>query len=239
MNLLFLIAKAVNLIGDILVVDLGVGQLHKLRLQLCKAVVDVAQGFIVIHTEDSGDVILQGGKERFLPTQCIVDGGDHHVLDVAFQHRPGVAEQAGILQATNASPDDGSLAPVVPMDPAEYLSAAPADDHLSETMVAAEGSVLPVRAGVDDTPPDQLFLHLHENFTRDNGLMAVFNVVLRDKSVVFDPRFREEVSGVCFLQKGIADVLLISQDVVNVAGMPFFPACSVSDYEEIQDRLPT
>lgn len=129
----------------------------------------------------------------------------------------------------DTSPDDGSLALIVPIDSAEHLAAVSADDHLREAMVAAEGSVLPIRTGVNYMPPDQFFLHLYENFTRDNGLMAVFHVVLWDKAVVLDSRFCEKVSGVCFLQMGIADVLLISQHVVNVAGMPFFLAYSVLD----------
>jgi hypothetical protein len=37
-------------------------------------------------------------------------------------------------------------------------------------VVAAECSGLSVRAGVDDTAADKLLLHLHENFTRDDGL---------------------------------------------------------------------
>jgi len=35
-----------------------------------------------------------------------------------------------------------------------------------------------------------------ENFTRDNGFMAVLNIVLRVKAVILDPLFREEVDGI-------------------------------------------
>jgi hypothetical protein len=56
------------------------------------------------------------------------------------------------------------------MHPAKNLTAFAADDYLSKDMVAAKGSGLAVRACVYNTAADKLFLHLHENFTRDNSL---------------------------------------------------------------------
>jgi hypothetical protein len=66
----------------------------------------------------------------------------------------------------------------------------------------------------------QLLLHLHENLTRDNGFVAVFHVILRDDSLVFDARFCEEIGGVGFLQKGVPDVFFVSQNLTDVAGVP-------------------
>ena len=66
-------------------------------------------------------------------------------------------------------------------------------------MNAAEGPVLTVRAGVDDAALDEFLLHLHEYFTRDDGLMAVFHIILWDDAVVLYSSLCEEVSGVCFL----------------------------------------
>ena len=66
-------------------------------------------------------------------------------------------------------------------------------------MNAAEGPVLTVRAGVDDAALDELFLHLHEYFTRDNGFVAIFYIILRYNAVVLYSSLCEEVSGVCFL----------------------------------------
>jgi hypothetical protein len=37
-------------------------------------------------------------------------------------------------------------------------------------VIAAKGSGLSIRAGVDDSSADKFLLHLHENFTRDNSL---------------------------------------------------------------------
>ena len=106
------------------------------------------------------------------------------------------------------------LATVIPVYPTEHLAAVTTDNHLSETVVAAESSVFPIRAGVDNSAADKLLLHLHENFTRDDGFMAVFNIVLWNKAVIFNPLFRKEVNGIGFLQQSITDVFLISQNLV-------------------------
>jgi len=56
------------------------------------------------------------------------------------------------------------------MHPAKNLAAVAADNYLSKAVIAAEGSGLSVRTGVDNASADKLFLHLHEYFTRNNGL---------------------------------------------------------------------
>ena len=52
---------------------------------------------------------------------------------------------------------------------------------------------------MDAATADKFLLHLHEAFARDDCLMAVFDVVLRNKSVVLDSLFRKEVDGVGLL----------------------------------------
>jgi hypothetical protein len=81
---------------------------------------------------------------------------------------------------------DGLLTSVVPMHPAKNLATFAANDYLSEDVVAAEGSGLSVRTGMDNSAADKLFLHLHENFMRDNGLMVIFYIVLRNNAVVLN-----------------------------------------------------
>lgn len=71
-------------------------------------------------------------KEGVLVAQCLVDGGDKYLLDVAFRDRAGVAEQAGVFQATDAAPDDGFLPTVVPVNPAKYLATVTEYNHLGE-----------------------------------------------------------------------------------------------------------
>ena len=85
------------------------------------------------------------------------------------------------------------------MNPSEHLAAATTDNHVRETVDAAEGPVLTVRAGVDDAALDEFLLHLHKYFTRNDGLMAVFHILLWYDAVVLYSSLCEEVSGVCFL----------------------------------------
>ncbi|MPM36341.1 hypothetical protein SDC9_82936 [bioreactor metagenome] len=66
-------------------------------------------------------------------------------------------------------------------------------------MNAAEGPVLTARAGVDDAALDEFLLHPHENFTRDNGLVAVFHIILRNDTMVSYSSFSKEIGRICFL----------------------------------------
>ena len=121
------------------------------------------------------------------------------MLDCAFKYCASIAEQTGVLQPTNAAPDDGFLSSVVPMYSAKNLTAFATDDYLSKAVVAAESSGLTVRAGVDDSAADKFLLHLHEDFTRDGGFMAVFYIILGNDAVILDSLFREEIDRICFL----------------------------------------
>ena len=95
------------------------------------------------------------------------------------------------------------------MHPAKNLAAFAADDYLSKHVVAAESSGLSVRACVHNTAADKLFLHLHENFTRDDGFMAVFYIVLRNDAVVLNTLLCKKIDCVGFLQKSVSSVLFI------------------------------
>ena len=108
------------------------------------------------------------------------------------------------------------------MDPSKHLTTSTTDNHVRKTVGTTEGPVLTVRAGVDDTALDEFLLYPHEYFTRDNGLVAVFHIILWDDTVVLYSRLCEEVSSVGFLQQGISDILFISQNLIDIAGMPFF-----------------
>lgn len=115
------------------------------------------------------------------------------------------------------------------MDSAEHLTAVSANNYLGKAMGAAEAALVSILAGMNAATSDQLFLHLHENLAWDDSLMAVFHIVLRNEAVVFDSLFREEINGIGFLQKGVADVLLVAKNRVNVTCMPFFLSGSIQD----------
>ena len=77
----------------------------------------------------------------------------------------------------------GPFTTIVPVNPAEYLAAFATDDYLSKAVVTTEAAILPIWVGVDDAAADQFLLHLHENFTRDDGFMAVLYIILRNDTI--------------------------------------------------------
>ena len=56
--------------------------------------------------------------------------------------------------------------------------------------------------------------------------MVAFYIVLRHKTVVLDSGFVQKVCGVGFLEQGIADVFLVSENLVDGAGSPFRFPCT-------------
>ena len=62
--------------------------------------------------------------------------------------------------------------------------------------------------------------------TKFTGRMFTFHIVLRHEAVVLNSGFIQEVGGVSLLEKSITDVFLISENLVDGAGMPLSFACS-------------
>ena len=115
------------------------------------------------------------------------------------------------------------------MDSLENLTAVAADDDLRKAMIAAEGSLFAALPRVDTASPDHLFLHLHEDFFWNNGIVVVLDIVLRHITVVLNSLLRQEVFRVGLLKKCIADIFFIPQYLVNVAGVPFFSSSAVQN----------
>lgn len=74
---------------------------------------------------------------------------------------------------------------------------------------------------MDDSPADKLGLHLHEQLFRNDGFVVVLDVVLRNDAIVLDALLRQEVRGVGLLKQGVAHVLLVAENLVDGAGVPF------------------
>ena len=66
---------------------------------------------------------------------------------------------SGWLQSTDAAPDDGFAATVVPVDSAEHFTTLTANNNLSEAVVAAVTALFAIGAGLDYSPAYQFFLH--------------------------------------------------------------------------------
>lgn len=112
------------------------------------------------------------------------------------------------------------------MEPVEHFSALAADNHLGEAMVAAVTSLFVVGAGFAHSSTDKLFLDLRVDILWNNRFVIAFHIVLGHDAIILDSGLIEEVRGVCFLEKSVADVFLVSENFIDGAGMPFRVTCS-------------
>lgn len=94
-------------------------------------------------------------------------------------------------------------------------------------MVAAITSFFAVGTGFYHSPADQFFLYLQINVFRNNGFVAAFYIVLRNKPITFNSGLVKKVGGVGLLKQGITDVFLVSENFVDGACVPFFPPAPV------------
>ena len=67
--------------------------------------------------------------------------------------------------------------------------------------------------------------------------MVTFYIVLRDETVVLDSGFIQKVCCVGFLEQGIADVFLISQDLVDGVCVPPFSSCTGKNTVTLQSSV--
>ena len=67
---------------------------------------------------------------------------------------------SGWLQSTDAAPDYGFVAAIVPVNFAEHFTAFAANDNLRKAVVAAVGALFAIGTGFDYSPADQFFLYL-------------------------------------------------------------------------------
>ena len=70
---------------------------------------------------------------------------------------------------------------------------------------------------------------LPANVSRNDGLMVVLYIILRDNAVVLRPGLVQEIGGIGFLQESVADVFLIAENLVDGAGPPFCFASAGED----------
>lgn len=136
---------------------------------------------------------------------------------------------SGRFQSAKAAPDDGFAAAIVPVDSAEHFTSFAANDNLSKAVVAAIGALFTIGACLDHSPAYQLFLYPQENVLRNNCFMVAFYIVLWNDAIVLDFGLVQEVCGISFLEQGIADVFLVSEDFVDVASPPFCFASAGED----------
>ena len=223
-GLFLLVAEPKNLVSDGIIVLLVVGLLDELLLQLLQPCLNAVRREGVGADHGFCDVCLQLFQEDLTLGQDLVDGLDRDLLQQELVHCPVLTGHFCVrdFQAADAAPDDGFAAMVVPVDAPVKLSAFAAENHLGEAVIAGEAAFLAGRADMYHSPADKLSLYLHEQVFRNDGLVIVLDIVLRHCAVVLDALLRQEVSGVGLLKQGISHVLLVPENLVDGAGVPFF-----------------
>ncbi len=93
-------------------------------------------------------------------------------------------------------------------------------------MVATVTSFLCIGTGLNHSPAYQLFLYSHVDFFWNNRLVVAFNIILRNDSGVLNSGLVKKVSSVSLLEKGITDVFLVAENLVDGACMPSWFTCA-------------
>lgn len=228
LGFLLLVAEPENLISDGVVILFVVGFLDELLLQLREPFLNAVRREGIGADYGFGDVCLQLLQKDLTLGQNLINGLERDLLQQELVDRAVLAGHLcmGDFQAADAAPDDGFAAVVVPVDAPVKLATLAAENNLGKTVIAGEAALFPGRARVNDAPADKLGLHLHEQLLRNDCLVIVLDVVLRDCAIVLDALLRQEVRGVGLLQQCVAHVLLVSKNLVDSAGVPHRFACA-------------
>ena len=120
------------------------------------------------------------------------------------------------------------------------LVAVSAENHLCKAVIVGEAAFLAGRADMNYQTADKLCLHLHEELFRNDRLVIALHIVLRDGAVVLDPLLCQKVCGIGFLKQGVAHVLLVAENLVDGAGVPFCLASAGEDtisHEPVGDLI--
>lgn len=118
---------------------------------------------------------------------------------------------------------------IIPVDAPIKFTAVSAVNHLCKAVIAREAAFLACRADVYYPSADKFCLHLHEELLWNDRFMVAFDVVLRNGAVVLDPLFRQEICGIGLLKQGVTHVLLVTENLVDGAGVPFCLASAGED----------
>ena len=119
-----------DLVGNLVVAFFVIGFFEKLFLESLQSFVDTISGILLSASDHLCDVLLElrliGGliaKER-------VNRLNYHILQYRLIDGSCVAFLPGWLQSTDAAPDDGFAATIIPVDSAEHFTAFAANDNL-------------------------------------------------------------------------------------------------------------
>lgn len=131
-----------------------------------------------------------------------------------------------MLNPGAASPYIWPFSSIIPIDAPVNIPTLGACANAAQSVLAGIDSFSFTTIAIHIRSSKKFFLHLGEQVSRNNRLLASSNVVLWNRAIILNSRFFNKVCGDCFLQKSIAYVLLILKNTLNCTKMPFvfFPA---------------
>ena len=148
-----------DLVGNLVVGLFVIGLFEKFFLELLQSFVNAISGILLNASDHLCDVLLELRLVGGLIAKERVDGLNYHILQYRLIDGSCVAFLPGWLQSTDAAPDDGFAAAIVPVDSAEHFATFAANDNLRKAVVAAVGALFAIGTGFDHSPAYQLFLH--------------------------------------------------------------------------------
>ena len=188
-----------DLVGNLIIGLFVIGFFEKLFLELLQSFVDAISGILLSASDHLCNVLLELRLVGGLIAKERVDSLNYHILQYRLIDSSCVAFLPGRLQPTDAAPDDGLAASIVPVNSAEHFATFAANDNLRKAVVAAVGALFTIGTGFDHSPAYQLFLHLQENVLRNDCFVVAFHIVLWHDAVVLDSCLVQKVGGVGFL----------------------------------------
>ena len=148
-----------DLVGNLIIGLFVIGLLKKLFLKLLQFLVDTISGILLSDSDHLCNVLLELHLVGGLISKERVNRLNYHILQYRLIDSSCVAFLPGRLQPTDAAPDNGFAAAIVPVNSAEHYSTFATNDNLRKAVIAAVGTFFAIGACFDHSPAYQLILH--------------------------------------------------------------------------------
>lgn len=198
-----LFPESKNLVGNLIIGLFVIGLFKKLFLEHLQSLVDPISGILLSASDHLCNVLLELRLVGGLIAKKRVNSLNYHILQYRLIDSSCVAFLPGRLQPTDATPDDGFAASIVPVDSEEHFATFAANNNLRKAVVAAVGALFAIGTGFDHSSSYHLFLHLQENVLRNNCFVVAFYIVLWNDAIVLHSGLVQEICGIGFLKQGI------------------------------------
>ena len=138
-----------DLVGNLIIGLFVIGFFEKLFLKLLQSFVNAISGILLSASDHLCNVLLELRLVGGLIAKERVNRLNYHILQYRLIDGSCVAFLPGRFQSTDAAPDDGFAAAIVPVNSAEHFATFAANDNLRKAVVAAVGTFFAIGACLD------------------------------------------------------------------------------------------